>query len=148
MLIPTGKSCEDSWIVASALAPLTEKLRYLVAVRPGLMPPTLAARMTATLDRLSNGRLLINVVTGGDPIENKGDGIHLSHAERYEITEEFLDIYKRILAGETVTAKTKHYDIENAQLMFPPCRSRCRRSTSAVRPTPASRWRPRPSTSI
>lgn len=120
VLIPTGKSCEDSWIVASALAPLTEKLRYLVAVRPGLMPPTLAARMTATLDRLSNGRLLINVVTGGDPVENKGDGIHLSHAERYEITEEFLDIYKRVLAGETVTAKTKHYDIDGAQLMFPP----------------------------
>lgn len=120
VLIPTGKSCEDSWIVASALAPLTEKLRYLVAVRPGLMPPTLAARMTSTLDRLSNGRLLINVVTGGDPIENKGDGIHLSHEERYEITEEFLDIYKRILSGETVTAKTKHFDIEDAQLMFPP----------------------------
>jgi len=120
VLIPTGKSCEDSWIVASALAPLTERLRFLVAVRPGLIPPTLAARMTATLDRLSNGRLLVNVVTGGDPVENKGDGIHLSHAERYEITEEFLDIYKRVLAGETVTAKTKHYDVENAQLIFPP----------------------------
>jgi alkanesulfonate monooxygenase len=120
VLIPTGKSCEDSWVVASALAPLTEKLRFLVAVRPGLLPPTLAARMTATLDRLSAGRLLINVVTGGDPIENKGDGIHLSHAERYEITEEFLDVYKRVLAGETVTAKSRHYDIEGAQLMFPP----------------------------
>ncbi len=47
----------------------------LVAVRPGLQPPTLAARMAATLDRLSEGRLLINVVTGGDPVENKGDGI-------------------------------------------------------------------------
>jgi alkanesulfonate monooxygenase len=93
VLIPTGRSCEDSWIVASALAPLTEKLRFLVAVRPGLLSPTLAARMTATLDRISNGRLLVNVVTGGDPIENKGDGIHSSHEERYEVTEEFLDIY-------------------------------------------------------
>ena len=45
VLIPTGKSCEDSWLVASALAPLTRRLRYLVAVRPGLQPPTLAARM-------------------------------------------------------------------------------------------------------
>ncbi len=67
VLLPTGRTCEDSWLVASALAPLTERLRYLVAVRPGLLSPTLAARMTATLDRLSNGRLLINVVTGGDP---------------------------------------------------------------------------------
>src|SRR6478735_6039693 len=69
-LLPTGRSCEDSWVIASALAPLTERLRFLVAVRPGLQSPTLAARMTATLDRISNGRLLINVVTGGDPKEN------------------------------------------------------------------------------
>jgi alkanesulfonate monooxygenase len=118
VLIPTGRSCEDSWVVASALAPLTEKLRFLVAVRPGLLSPTLAARMTATLDRLSGGRLLINVVTGGDPIENKGDGIHFSHAERYEVTEEFLHIYKAILRGEDVTFKGKHYDIEDGKLLF------------------------------
>ena len=78
VLLPTGRSCEDSWVIASALAPLTERLRYLVAVRPGLQSPTVAARMTATLDRVSDGRLLINVVTGGDPVENKGDGIFLS----------------------------------------------------------------------
>ncbi|WP_246694559.1 LLM class flavin-dependent oxidoreductase, partial [Mesorhizobium sp. M2E.F.Ca.ET.209.01.1.1] len=65
VLLPTGRSCEDSWVIASALAPLTKRLRFLVAVRPGLQSPTLAARMTATLDRISNGRLLINVVTGG-----------------------------------------------------------------------------------
>jgi len=120
VLIPTGRSCEDSWIVASALAPLTEKLRYLVAVRPGLLSPTLAARMTATLDRVSNGRLLINVVTGGDPVENKGDGIHYSHEERYEVTEEFINIYKAVLRGEDVTTKTKHFDIEDAKLLFKP----------------------------
>ena len=66
VLLPTGRSCEDSWIIASALAPLTERLRFLVAVRPGLQSPSVAARMTATLDRVSSGRLLINVVTGGD----------------------------------------------------------------------------------
>ena len=68
VLIPTGKSCEDAWLVASALVPVTKKLRYLVAVRPGLQPPTLAARMAATLDRLSERRLLINVVTVGEPV--------------------------------------------------------------------------------
>lgn len=52
VLLPTGRSCEDSWVVASALAPLTERLRFLVAVRPGLQSPTMAARMTATLDRI------------------------------------------------------------------------------------------------
>lgn len=120
VLIPTGRSCEDSWVVASALAPLTERLRYLIAVRPGLLSPTLAARMTATLDRLSNGRVLINVVTGGDPIENKGDGIHYDHSERYEVTEEFLNIYKAVLRGESVTTKSRHFDIEDGRLLFPP----------------------------
>ena len=119
-LLPTGRSCEDSWVIASALAPFTERLRFLVAVRPGLQSPTLAARMTATLDRISGGRLLINVVTGGDPVENKGDGIFLSHAERYEVTREFLDIYKRVLAGETVAHKGKHFAIEDGRLLFPP----------------------------
>ena len=119
-LLPTGKSCEDAWIVASTLVPLTERLRFLVAVRPGLQPPTLAARMTATLDRLSGGRLLINVVTGGDPVENKGDGIFMSHAERYEVTREFLLAYKALLAGETVTTSGKHIRIEGGQLLYPP----------------------------
>lgn len=119
VLLPTGRACEDSWVIASALAPLTERLRFLVAVRPGLQSPTLAARMTATLDRISNGRLLINVVTGGDPLENKGDGIFLSHAERYEVTQEFLQIYKRVLSGETVEHKGKHFQIEDGRLLFP-----------------------------
>jgi alkanesulfonate monooxygenase len=119
-LLPTGRSCEDSWVVASALAPLTHRLRFLVAVRPGLQSPTLAARMTSTLDRISGGRLLINVVTGGDPVENKGDGIFLSHDERYEVTREFLDIYKAVLRGETVAFEGKHFRIEDGRLLFPP----------------------------
>ena len=101
VLLPTGRSCEDSWIVASAVAPFTERLRYLVAVRPGLQSPSVAARMAATLDRITNGRLLINVVTGGDAVENKGDGIFLAHDERYTVTREFLSIYSDLLAGKT-----------------------------------------------
>jgi alkanesulfonate monooxygenase len=123
VLLPTGRSCEDSWIVASALAPLTRRLRFLVAVRPGLQSPSVAARMTATLDRLSNGRLLINVVTGGDPVENKGDGIFLDHDERYAVTEEFLSIYTRLLAGETVDHEGTHLRVEGGKLMFPPTQS-------------------------
>lgn len=120
VLIPTGKSCEDSWLVASALAPATKRLRYLVAVRPGLASPTLYARMTATLDRISDGRLLINIVTGGDPVENAGDGIFLNHDERYEVTDEFLTVYRRLLAGEHVTYFGKHIKVDDAHLLFPP----------------------------
>lgn len=120
VLLPTGRSCEDSWVTASALVPSTRNLRFLVAVRPGLQSPTLAARMTATLDRLSEGRLLINVVTGGDPVENAGDGIHLDHTERYEVTSEFLEIYKALLDGQTVNYKSRHFDIIDGKLLFAP----------------------------
>ncbi|AXY23753.1 MULTISPECIES: FMNH2-dependent alkanesulfonate monooxygenase [Komagataeibacter] len=119
VLIPTGRSCEDSWIVASALAPVTERLRYLIALRPGLLSPTLAARMTATLDRFSNGRLLINIVTGGDPAENAGDGLFADHATRYEITDEFLDIYRALLRGEDVNFEGRHFTIKDGRLLFP-----------------------------
>ncbi|MDB5565956.1 MAG: ssuD [Tardiphaga sp.] len=123
VLLPTGRSCEDSWVVASAVAPWTERLRYLVAVRPGLQSPSVAARMTATLDRVTNGRLLINVVTGGDPVENKGDGIFLDHDERYGVTREFLNVYSDLLAGKTVNVQGKHISIEDGRLIFPPVQS-------------------------
>jgi alkanesulfonate monooxygenase len=119
VLLPTGRSCEDSWIIASALAPQTERMRFLVAVRPGLQSPSVAARMTATLDRVSEGRLLINVVTGGDPVENAGDGIFLSHDERYEVTREFLSVYTDLLAGHAVDFHGRHIRIEDGRLLFP-----------------------------
>lgn len=120
VLIPTGRSCEDSWVVASALAPLTEKLRFLVAIRPGIISPTVSARQAATLDRLSNGRLLINVVTGGDPDENQGDGLFLAHHERYEASGEFLKVWRRVLQGESVDFDGKHVKVKNAKALFPP----------------------------
>jgi alkanesulfonate monooxygenase len=119
VLIPTGRSCEDSWVVASSLVPLTEKLRYLIAFRPGLLNPSLAARMAATFDRISRGRLLINIVTGGDPAENTGDGIFLAHDSRYAITREFLTIWKSLLNGETVDFTGEHLRIEKGQILFP-----------------------------
>lgn len=76
--------------------------------------------MTATLDRISKGRLLINVVTGGDPVENKGDGFFASHSERYEVTGEFLDIYTRSFWRAQVTASGKHLGVEGGKLLYPP----------------------------
>jgi alkanesulfonate monooxygenase len=120
VLLPTGRSCEDSWVVASAMAPLTERLRFLVAVRPGLQTPAVAARMAATLDRLSGGRLLINVVTGGDPVELRGDGLFLGHDERYAVTDQFLYVWRRLMAGETVNYAGRHIEIAEGKLLYPP----------------------------
>ena len=119
VLLPTGASCEDAWVVAASMIPLTKRLKFLVAIRPGLMSPTLAARMAATFDRLSDGRLLINVVTGGDPVELAGDGLHVSHDERYEITDEFLTVWRKELAGETVDLQGQHIDVRGGKLLIP-----------------------------
>ncbi len=120
VLLPTGRSCEDSWVIAAALVPLTRRLRFLVAFRPGLVPPSLAARMAATLDRISDGRLMINIVTGGDPVENAGDGLFLSHEARYAVTREFLDVWKALMAGELLRYQGAHIRIDDGCLMFPP----------------------------
>ncbi len=120
VLIPTGRSCEDAWIAAASLMPFTERLKFLVAIRPGIISPTVSARQAATLDRFSNGRLLINVVTGGDPDEQHGDGSFLSHAERYELTDEFLRIWRGVAAGETVNHTGKHLRVENARTLYRP----------------------------
>lgn len=120
VLIPTGKTCEDPWILAASLVPETVHLKYLVAVRPGLMTPAVAARMTSTLDRVSNGRVLINVVAGGNPTELAGDGVFLNHDERYEETSEFLDIYRSLMNGEKLDYNGKYQKIKGGELLFPP----------------------------
>jgi alkanesulfonate monooxygenase len=120
VLLPTGRSCEDAWAVASAMVPLTKKLKFLVAIRPGVSSPTAAARLAATVDRLSEGRLLINVVTGGDPVEAEGDGIFLSHDARYELTDEFLTVWKRLMQGETVDFEGRHLKVKGAKILYPP----------------------------
>ena len=122
-LLPTGRSCEDAWVVASALMSVTKQMRFLVAIRPGLMSPGVAARMAATFDRLSGGRLLINVVTGGDPVELAGDGLHLSHDDRYELTDEFLTVWRKITAGEVADFSGEHLQIQGGKILFPPVQS-------------------------
>ncbi|WP_434033659.1 FMNH2-dependent alkanesulfonate monooxygenase [Cupriavidus sp. a3] len=124
VLIPTGRSCEDPWVAASALSAVTQRLKFLVAVRPGLMAPTLAARMAATFDRLSNGRLLINLVTGGDTAELEGDGLFLDHSERYEASAEFLRIWRDVLAAShdngQIDYQGKHLSVKGARVLYPP----------------------------
>lgn len=124
VLIPTGRSCEDPWVIASSLIGATKKLKFLVAVRPGLHQPSLAARMAATFDRLSGGRLLVNLVTGGDQAELEGDGVYLDHAARYEQSAEFIRIWREIIARSHETGtydyEGKHLSVKGARLLFPP----------------------------
>ena len=120
VLIPTGRSCEDAWLVAASLIPVTQRLKFLVALRPSVISPTVAARQAATLDRLSNGRALFNLVTGSDPQELAADGVFLDHGERYEVSSEFTHIWRRLLEGDTVDFTGKHLQVRGAKLLFPP----------------------------
>jgi alkanesulfonate monooxygenase len=96
MLVPAGEGCLDGWVVAATLAQHTERLRFLVAFRPGFVSPPVAARMASTLDRMSGGRLGLNVVTGGHPHELEKDGdVGVDHDARYRRTDEFLDVVLR-----------------------------------------------------
>jgi alkanesulfonate monooxygenase len=116
-LLPTGRSCHDAWVAASMLAARTERLKFLVAVRPGLMSPGVASRMAASFDRFSNGRLLINVVTGGDPVENAGDGLHLNHDDRYKLTDEFLVAWRSMMQGQRTELQGDFLDIRGGHLI-------------------------------
>ena len=123
VLLPTGRGCEDAWIVASTMIPHTERLKFLVAVRPGAIVPGEAARQAATFDRASDGRLLINVVAGGTPGDLAGDGITLGHDERYEQADEFLQIFRGMLRGDKVQFEGKHLSSRGGSLVFPPVQS-------------------------
>jgi alkanesulfonate monooxygenase len=124
VLLPTGRSCEDSWVLASSLIDVTRRLKFLIALRPGLVQPAQSARMAATFDRLSGGRLLVNLVTGGDREELEGDGLFLPHEQRYEQSAEFLTIWREVLArshdGESFDFDGKHLRVLGSKLLYPP----------------------------
>lgn len=120
VLIPTGKNCDDPWITAAALATHTERLRFLLALRPGVASPTYVARQAAALDRISGGRFLVNIVSGGNATELAGDGVHLGHDERYDHAAEFLTVYSQLLEGKRVDFAGKHIQVRGAELGFLP----------------------------
>lgn len=120
VLTPTGTWCEDAWLTAAALLAETEKLKFLVAFRPGLVPPTAAAQQAATLQRFSEGRVLLNIVTGGDDLEQRRFGDWLDHDERYARTGEFLHLIDSIWRNGPIDFTGEHYRVENAMVSTPP----------------------------
>jgi len=119
-LLPTGTGCEEAWVTATALMAVTRHLRFLVAVRPGVMPPAQAARMAATFDRLSGGRLLINVVTGSGKEGLAAEGVQLDYRLRYEITDEFLTIWRGLLRDGKMDFAGEHLSIQGGRNEFAP----------------------------
>ena len=120
VLTPTGAHCADAWIVTAALIGATKRLKFLVAFRPGLVEPALAAHMAATFQQLSGGRLLLNVVTGSSSAEQRAYGDRADHDARYGRAAEFLQVVQRLWTGEQFDHRGAFYDLAGAHLRQPP----------------------------
>jgi alkanesulfonate monooxygenase len=100
VLVAHSSASVDGFQVASYIASQTDKLSILLAHRPGFVSPTLAARQFATLDQFSDGRLAVHIISGGDDTEQQRDGDFLDHDQRYQRTDEYLDVVKKTWTSE------------------------------------------------
>jgi len=114
VLTPTGTWCEDAWLVTAALLRETRRLKFLVAFRPNSISPTLAAQKAATYQRISGGRLLLNIVTGGEDSEQRRFGDWADHDGRYERTDEFLTVLRGALSGRPLDFEGRYFHVEGA----------------------------------
>jgi len=119
-LTPTGAWCEDAWVTAAMLSRESERLKFLIALRPGITSATLAAQTVATFARHAPGRLLLNVVTGGEDHEQRSYGDYLGKDDRYVRTGEFLEVATRLWRGERVTFAGGHVRVDDASLTHVP----------------------------
>ncbi|KAB1502800.1 LLM class flavin-dependent oxidoreductase [Corynebacterium sp. 320] len=117
VLVPTGLWCGEGWTTAAALIARTTRLKFLVAYRPGLISTPLLAQQTQSLQDLSDGRLNLNVVVGGEDHEQRAYGDFTTKEERYERANESLELAQKLWTqSEPVTTEGKYEKVENAQL--------------------------------
>ncbi len=107
----------EAWTTAAALASTTERLEIMAAIRPGFRNPAIVAKMAANIDRISNGRFTLNVVSAWWAEEARQYGMDfVEHDERYARTDEFLSILKGLWTQEQTTVDGKYGRVENARL--------------------------------
>ena len=115
ILVGYFSSGADGFIVASYAAFVTRKLGLMLAHRPGFVAPTLAARKLATLDHFSGGRLAVHIISGGDDEDQRKDGDFLTHDDRYERTDEYVEILRRIWTSDKpITHRGRYYTFEQS----------------------------------
>jgi FMNH2-dependent dimethyl sulfone monooxygenase len=105
----------DSWIFASALAPIVKNMRLMAAVHPGIFDPRIAAKMAASIDRISGGRFCINIVNGTRPAEHNMYGRWIeSDGGRYQQMHEFILTMKGLMTQDQFSLAGDFYHIDNA----------------------------------
>jgi alkanesulfonate monooxygenase len=118
-LVPSAWNSEEPWLLAAVLAQQTRTFRLMPAFQPAFIEPVYAAKMAATFQRISGGRLEWNVITGGSVPAQRAYGDFLAHDERYERTGEFLDVIAELWSGKPVRHQGKFYQVENEGLAAP-----------------------------
>src|SRR4051794_14228789 len=119
-LTPTGAWCEDAWVTTAALSALSERLKFLIAFRPGLTAPFLAAQMAGTFQNLTGGRLLLNVVVGGESHEQRMYGDFLDKDDRPARRDGFRHSVKKPWTGEPLPSRGDHLSVGDAVLAQAP----------------------------
>jgi len=115
VLIGYYADAPDGFLVGGYVAAHTERLGLLLAHRPGFVAPTVAARALATLDHVSDGRLAVHIISGGDDADQRRDGDFLGKDERYARTDEYVGILKSLWTGQGgVNHEGAFYRFENA----------------------------------
>ena len=129
LLIPTrfvnglfdeGAPLMETWTTATALATLTTRIRFLIAVRPGFIAAGLLAKMVATLDQISQGRVDVNIVPGGIRHDFERLGVETDHAGRYEQAEELMRACRMLWTGEGTDFAGRHLTLRGARCVPPP----------------------------
>ncbi len=114
----------DAWSTSAALAAVTQSLELMVAVRPTFHSPALFAKQAANIDRISNGRLALNVVSSWWEQEARMYGVDFErHDDRYGRTAEWLDVLDGVWTKKTYSHEGKYYRTEQTVLEPKPVRS-------------------------
>lgn len=117
VLTPTGQWCEESRLVTAALIARTSRLKFLVALRPGLVSPTIIAQQIKTFQDLSGGRLAVNVVVGGEDHEQRSYGDYLTKEQRYRRADEVLQVTEHLLTkSDPLDFHGEHIHVDQAKL--------------------------------
>ena len=117
MLVPVQTACWEAWITSAMMVARSKSIRMLVAARPSYINPVLLAKMIATFDQLSGGRICINLIAGQSEAENESEGIRWGKEERYEIMDEEVSILKALWTTRgPVTFDGKYHQIKGAQI--------------------------------
>jgi alkanesulfonate monooxygenase len=115
-LISLSRYEPDSMLIACALGQATQRLKFIVAYRSGLMQPTTFVQQFNTLSRLIDGRVSLNLVAGSSTAEQHGYGDFLSHDERYARAEEFLAVCHEFWRDGDVDFDGRYYRVERGRI--------------------------------